>query len=231
MALNHKNYLLNFTLSLLLLSVICLPSSYAADKKDKASRRAAQMMQQMKQQLEQEKVAMQAQFDVQKKELEAKLTESDEQAKQLNMSLTAAKNKVAALQSNLKKMTEEKLATEDKLAKTQSTLDSTQKNLSELTQKYQQAEADLKVNDAQRKTLVTNVSDTSKALAACTTKNTKLYDLGSELVKVYDNPSTYQAALRKESFFQLKRVELENIMQSYQDQLNDERVSVKRAAN
>jgi hypothetical protein len=28
--------------------------------------------------------------------------------------------------------------------------------------------------------------------------------------------------MRKESFFQLKRVEMENILQGYQDQLNEE---------
>lgn len=210
--------------------IVCSSNTYAAEK-DKSSRRAALMIQKIKQDMEAEKATMQKGFDDQKKELEAKLTESDEQVKKLNVSLTTAKNKVTVLQSDLKKTNDEKLATEDKLAKTQTTLESTQKNLSDLTQKYQQAQADLKVNDAQRKTLVTNVADTSKALAVCTAKNTKLYNLGTDLVKVYENPSSYQAAMRKESFFQLKRVELENTMQNYQDQLNDERVGVKQVVN
>ncbi|MBC7786739.1 MAG: hypothetical protein H7Z18_04630 [Methylophilaceae bacterium] len=224
----YKN--LHLIIAALAITFVFSNNSFAAEK-DKSSRRAALIIQKIKQDMEAEKATMQKEFDAQKKELEAKLTESDEQAKKLNASLTTAKNKVAILQSDLKKTTDEKLATEDKLAKTQTILESTQKNLSELTQKYQQAQADLKVNDAQRKTLVANVSDTSKALAICTTKNAKLYDIGTELVKVYENPSTYQAAMRKESFFQLKRVELENAMQSYQDQLNDERVSVKQVVN
>ncbi len=210
--------------------IVCSSNTYAAEK-DKSSRRAALMIQKIKQDMEAEKATLQKGFDSQKKELEAKLIESDMQVKTLNTSLTAAKNKVGSLQGDLKKMTAEKLATEDKLAKTQTNLEFTQKNLTELTQKYQQAQADLKVNDAQRKTLVTNVADTSKALAVCTAKNTKLYNLGTDLVKVYENPSSYQAAMRKESFFQLKRVELENTMQNYQDQLNEERVGVRQVVN
>jgi hypothetical protein len=36
--------------------------------------------------------------------------------------------------------------------------------------------------------------------------------------------------MRKEQFFQLKRVELENILQDRQDQLNEELVVKKKAA-
>jgi hypothetical protein len=37
--------------------------------------------------------------------------------------------------------------------------------------------------------------------------------------------------MRKEKFFQLKRVELENIMQNQQDKLDEQRFSAGKSAN
>jgi len=42
-------------------------------------------------------------------------------------------------------------------------------------------------------------------------------------VQIYDDPSRYEAIMRKEKFFQLKRVELENILQNQQDKLDEAR--------
>jgi chromosome segregation ATPase len=111
---------------------------------------------------------------------------------------------------------------------TQNQLETTQKNLDDLKIQYQQAQVDLKFNDNQRKTLATNLALTTKSLNACEAKNTKLHQFGTELIQIYDKPSSYEAAMRKEQFFQLKRVELENILQNRQDQLNDELVVKKK---
>ena len=212
--------------STLILGLLGLPDSQAAEKKDKAARRAAQMMQQMKQQMEQEKAAMQTQFDTQKKDLEEKLKKNEEENQKLQASLEKEKRRTRSLEANLKTVKAEKEAVEAKLVQTQNTLETTQKNLTDMTGKYQQAVADLKVNDAQRKTQLNNLAQTSKSLQNCEAKNDELYQFGLELIKVYDKPSTYEAILRTEQFTQIKRVELENILQDYRDKIDSQHVTM-----
>ena len=217
---------LYLSIASLALIFVC-SSSYAAEK-DKSSRRAALMMQKMKQDMEAEKAAMQTQFDAQKKELEDKLKSDDEELAKVNAMLATAERKNKTLDAEVKKVTMGKDAIETKQVQTLSLLDSTQKSLDDLKARHQQAQADLKFNDTQRKTLTANLAQTSKSLDVCEAKNARLHQFGTELIQLYDKPSLYEAAMRKEQFFQLKRVELENILQDRQDQLNEELVVKKK---
>ena len=192
-----------------------------AAEKDKAARRAALMMQKMKQDMEAEKAAMQAQFDAQKKELEDKLVAKEEEVVVLDKKLQSAERKNKALETEIKKVKLDKESVDAKLVQTQTTLDETKNTL-------QQAQTDLKINDNQRKTLTANLAQTSKSLNECGEKNTKLHQFGTELIQIYDNPDSYEATMRKEKFFQLKRVELENILQSKQDSLDEARFVNKK---
>ena len=217
--------LLAFTIGLL------QPNSvFAAEKKDKSARRAALMMQKMKQDMETEKAAMQVQFDTQKKELEDKLKTKDEEFIKLDKQLATAERKNKSLEAEIKKVSTEKTALETKLQQTQAQLETTQKNLADLKIQHNQDLADLKFNDNQRKTLSANLAQTTKAVNDCEVKNTKLHQFGTELIQIYDKPSSYDAAMRKEQFFQLKRVELENILQDRQDKLDDARFVNKKSA-
>lgn len=206
----------------LVITIAFSSTSFAAEK-DKAARRAALMMQKMKQDMEAEKAAMQTQFDTQKKELEAKLKSKDDELVIVNKKLATAERKNKALESEIKKVTLEKEAVDAKLLQTQT-------NLDELKTQYQQAQSDIKFNDNQRKTLSTNLVQTTKSVNECEAKNAKLHQFGTELIQVYDNPSSYEAVMRKEKFLQLKRVELENILQSKQDNLDDARFVNKKTA-
>lgn len=204
--------------------------AHAAEKKDKSAKRAALMMQKMKQDMEAEKTALQAQFDTQKKELEDKLKIKDEELVNHDKKLTTAKNVNKNLESEIKKVNAEKAAVETKQQQTQAQLETTQKNLMELKVQHQQAQTDLKFNDNQRKTLSTNLAQTTKSVNECEEKNIKLHRFSTELIQIYDKPSSYDAVMRKEQFFQLKRIELENILQGYQDKLDDARFAHKKLA-
>jgi chromosome segregation ATPase len=181
------------------------------------------MMQKMKQDMEAEKAAMQTQFDAQKKELEDKLKIKEDELTYAKKKLAKSERKNKILEADLKKLKLDKDAVDEKLLQTQARLEITQKNLDDLKVQYQQAQADLKFNDSQRKTLTNNISKANKSVDECQVKNTKLHQFSTELINIYQNPSTYEATMRKEQFFQLKRVELENILQGYQDKVDDER--------
>jgi chromosome segregation ATPase len=204
--------------------------AYAAEKKDKAARRAQIMMQKMKQDMEAEKATMQAQFDTEKKGFEDKLKTKDEELLAANGRLSSAEKKNKILDSEVKKLSTEKASLETKQQQSQAELDTTKISLADLKQQYQQAQTDLKFNDNQRKTLASNLSDTTKAVNTCEERNTKLHQFGTDLIKLYDDPGSYEAAMRKEKFFQLKRVELENILQSKQDALDEAKFSNRKSA-
>jgi chromosome segregation ATPase len=193
--------------------------SFAAEKKDKAARKTALMMQKMKQDME----AMQAQFATEKKALEDQLKVETEAKVLVESKLNSAESKARSLGVQLSKTQEEKAALDTQLTQTKTDLLSTQTNLADLKTQHQKALADLNFNDGQRKTLSTNLADTTKSLNTCEEKNGKLYAYGKELVQLYDDPSRYEAVMRKEKFFQLKRVELENILQNQQDKLDEAR--------
>lgn len=208
---------------LTMLFVINLPAN-AADKKDKAARRAALMMQKMKQDMEAEKAAMQAKFDADKKLLEDQLKMQEALNTDMDKQLKSSRYKVKQLKSEVETLTAKNNALEKQLAETKQNLLTTQKSLSDTQGELKQAQSDLKFNDNQRKTLASNLSSTTKALNSCTDKNGQLYAFGKELIQIYDDPSLYERVMRKESFFQLKRVELENILQNKLDKLDEARV-------
>ena len=210
---------------------IVSPVADAAEKKDKAARRQALMMQKMKQDMEAEKVSMQAQFDAQKKTLEEQLLAKNKELEIANNALASSQRKAQNLNAELSKTQTEKLAVTSKLSDTQTNLDATKNTLTDLQGVHAQALADLKFNDNQRKTISSNLADTTKQLNTCAANNAKLYQFGSELIQIYDNPSRYDAVMRKEQFFQLKRVELENILQNQQDKLDEQRFSARKTAN
>ena len=207
------------------------PVADAAEKKDKAARRQALMMQKMKQDMEAEKAALQTQFDAQKKTLEDQVKAKDTELELINKELASTQQKAKNLGAELSKTMAEKTKVETKLTATQANLDATKNSLTDLQGLHTQALADLKFNDNQRKTLSTNLADTNKQLNICAANNTKLHQFGTELIHIYDKPSQYEAVMRKEQFFQLKRVELENILQNQQDKLDAERFSARKTVN
>ena len=210
---------------------IVSPVADAAEKKDKAARRQALMMQKMKQDMEAEKASMQAQFDAQKKTLEEQLLAKNTELELANNALASTQRKAQNLNAELSKTQTEKSAVASKLSDTQTNLEATKNTLTDLQGVHAQALADLKFNDNQRKTISSNLADTTKQLNTCAANNAKLHQFGSELIQIYDNPSQYDAVMRKEKFFQLKRVELENILQNQQDKLDEQRFSARKTVN
>jgi chromosome segregation ATPase len=211
-------------LGLLLTNCLLANPALAADKKDKAARRAQQMVQQ----IQQEKAQLQSQLDQAmqaKAVLDADMAKAQEENASLKNKLGAANRKIDGLEISLKEMTAERLAFEAKLLKTQTELEATKTALNELDVKYQANLYDLKVNEQQRTNLTATTIQKTKVIDACLAKNAKLYDYGLELVKLYENPSLYKQVVLTEKFSQLKRVELENILQNYNDKIDLEKAT------
>lgn len=211
--------------TILLATCIALQPALAADKKDKAAREVQRRMALMKQQMEAEKAELQAGFDKQKAELEARLQVSEKSVNVARGSLAASKRRNAELEGQLESLRIEKLALELAKLKTDTSLTETREQLEVTRKTLAEAQRDLKTNESQRKEISKSLVQRDTSLAACTVKNEKLHAFGLELVKIYEKPSLYEAILRTEPFAQIKRVELENILQGYRDKLDDQRVT------
>ena len=219
MKLNSLNT--SLLVSIVLVTSLLASPALAAEKKDKAARRAQQMVQQ----IQQEKAQLQAQLDQElqaKAAMEADLAKAQAENVAIKSKLSAANVKIDGLEVSLKEMTGERLAFEAKLMKTQVELQSTKTALNDLEVKYQASVYDLKVNEQQRANLTATSIQKTKLIDACVAKNNKLYDYGLELVKLYENPTDYKKVVLTEPFLQLKRVQLENILQDYNDKIDEQ---------
>lgn len=216
--------ILSFLLSLGLIGLFSQPT-IAAEKQDKAAKRAAILMQKMKQEMEAEKTALQSQFEQEKKGLSQALDQAQSAQRSHSAKLQGQLKRNQQLEVDNQKLQNDKTALTTQLAQLQT-------QLAEKTQQLEAAEQQLKVahasqesSEQQRKQLLSKVSDSHQKLTSCEEKNSRLYAYGHELVNLYDNASIYQKVLRSEPFFQLKRVELENILQEKHSQLLDNKVT------
>lgn len=196
----------------------------AAEKQDKSAKRAAILMQKMKQDLEAEKSAMQTQFEQEKKGLSQALDQAQSEQRSHSAKLQGQVKRNHQLQTDNEKLGQEKDALTAEMKQLQAQLAEQAQHLEATEQQLKMAKADLDTNDRQRKSLLAKVSASHQQLVSCEEKNSRLYNYGHELISLYDDASVYQKIMRSEPFFQLKRVELENLLQDKQAQLLENKV-------
>lgn len=204
--------------SICLLSAFLIGLSFAnlveaADKKDKGSKRNAQIIQKMRQQ----QAALQSELEAEK----AALAEKDLALQVASKNAIAAGGSLKKVKLSLEQTNSDLEKTKEKLLTTEAELLLTKNELAESKLSYQKAVADLAFNDQQRKTQVENIAQTTKRLNDCSEKKQLLYTQGKLLIEIYEKPSLYESVMRNENFFQLKRVELENILQDKLDLIDD----------
>lgn len=205
---------------ILLLSVTSGNLAHAADKKDKDARRNAQMIQQMRQQ--------QAQLEAEKQAKDAEIAEKEKALQEANQSAAAAGGNLNKAKSQLSKTSGDLQKAKLALVEKDEELLKMKEEFDALKLQYEQSLADLSFNDQQRKSQVETVAQATKQLNACTEKNQQLYTHAKSLIEIYEKPSLYQQVMRSENFFQLKRVELENILQNKLDQVDDAKVNANQ---
>ena len=98
-------------------------------------------------------------------------------------------------------------------------LDQTHAKLLEVIEKYNV----LNKAKTELNTLHANLENTQKQtdtnLQSCEAKNLKLFEAGKEVLNTYDNKSLMDSVLKAEPLLQFKSVEMESIVQEYEDKL------------
>lgn len=88
---------------------------------------------------------------------------------------------------------------------------------------YNQAAEAARTRDADAKNLTSAVGRLRPQLQSCEAKNAELYKIGEEVLDLYNNADIFDLASR-EPVTKLKRVELENAMQGYEDKMRDNQI-------
>lgn len=179
---------------------------FAADKKPSREQMQLRRMQQMQRKLQQENTQLaqdKAALDGQLKETREKLDETDRKAQ-------SAAGRAAALGKELEGVKTEKEALSGKLTETE-------KKLTETSEALLKSEASGKQLDA-------NLKQKTEALTACAANNTKLHGYGVELLDKYQKKGCGAVLLQADPFTQLKRVEIENLMEDYREKLDEQKL-------
>jgi hypothetical protein len=111
------------------------------------------------------------------------------------------------------------------LASLQRTSDAQKESLAKWEAAYKDAAATAQARDADAKRLEAALVALREQNRLAEEKNAKLYQLGREVLDLYDNKSVLDVAVAGEPVTKLKRVEYENVIQDYEDKLRDSQVT------
>ena len=150
--------------------------------------------------------------------LQAKSAEAERARAELTAKLDADEKELAGL----RKQTES-----DKSALEQSTaaLQSQRASNAKLQGSYQEASEAARTRDADAKRLDTTLGQTRERVKACEAKNVELYKLAEDVLDLYQKRGLFDAVASSEPLTKLKRVEIENAMQDYEDKFRANKIA------
>lgn len=201
------------------LLLLCLHFSAGAQQAPSREQEQIRRLRQQVQQLQQEQanaVEQSRKAAAEKQQVEQK---AREERAVLEQKLKSSQSKVSSQVAELEKKLQ---AAQAELTALQSRLSETQRQSST---ELAQARERLALRDKAYTQLETTNKQQASQLQAVTRNNNALYNLGLELLERYQKKGVAEAAADSEPFLQLKRVQLENLVQDYEDKLEKERVS------
>jgi chromosome segregation ATPase len=175
----------------------------------------AQLVQQL-QQLASERTTLQAEQARMKKEIEDLRKERDS----LKASQAAAgKRNSSASEAAVTRVTRERDALEAELTKTRA-------NTQELIAKFRETAQALREVETDRATAKQALAARMTDLDSCVKSNDALYKLNDEVLTHFGDQGFWSRVGQVEPFTRLKRVELENIVESYRYRAEDQKLSL-----
>lgn len=209
-----------FMTTLAMLCGLAIPMAIGADKKASREREALQRMRQQVQQLSQEKAALEAKLAGFEQEKAALAQEKEKLASRIRDAEARASGegrKRTQLEGTLDAASKEKQS----LLEQKNDLE---KRLAEMTARQAETARELATTKTQKQQADTTAEARGRQIANCEDKNMKLYQHGRDLIEQCQDRSKTDAMLRLEPFTALKRVEIENLLESYRDKLDAQKL-------
>jgi len=199
-------------------ATVAAPAWAASESREKQMlRRMQQQVQQLDQaraQAEQDKAAALADKDAAERELE-KVRSSEASSKRQLARERAARSRIEA---ELKALQAETEALKARLADTEKQLADSVALQRVTAQTLAQVESAKKKTEGQ-------LSGKAHDLQVCQTHNGQLYAIGREMMQKYRDKSCQDALVQAEPFSGLKKVEVENLLETWRDRLDREKLN------
>jgi len=195
---------------------------------DKNERDAQRKLRLMMQSMQQEKVVLEGERNSLSEQVKS-LNKQVDDLKKSSESVSKKKGaRVGELEKELLSVKEENLSLSSKLQTTQSSLEDLMVKSRESLQSLQKdLQTSVDQGDACKSKLqesASNVSRQSQSIEMCEKKNTALYELNVEILDRYKKKGVWSALFQAEPFTQIKKVEMENIIQEYKEKLDSQKV-------
>jgi membrane-bound lytic murein transglycosylase len=165
----------------------------------------------------------------------AELQAAQDSQAQLQASLAQEKQKSATLQKQLDDLTAQAAATSKSaqaetaqlrsdLAAAQAQVTTLQASLKQWQDAYQKAAGIARAEDAEGKVVTARANQAERRVGICTAANTKLIGVANDILHLYRTQSFRSLLLLSyEPLLGLKKVELENTIQDYEDKILDQK--------
>jgi hypothetical protein len=161
--------------------------------------------------------------------LQAKQTESDKQIQALRAQVEALVEQAEQTSKSPVKTSDDKAsraeyeevvgAYKQRLAAQEEALAKVNEMLGKWKTAYDEAANLARAKEAERVKLTTESQAFAQRATACEAKNVELFKVGSEILTRYANVDFSDVMAAREPFLGFKRVELQNLIQDYQDKL------------
>lgn len=136
----------------------------------------------------------------------------------------------SALGAQAVKLKEQIAASDASIREAENASAKVKKELQDVKQKQVQSvaqikdmERDLKKMTAEKNSIQAELKKTEQNLTRCETNNKKLTGIADDLLKAYRNKGVGTALLEKEPLTQVKKVEMEQLLQTYRDDIEQQK--------
>ncbi|MEN9897882.1 MAG: hypothetical protein RLZZ66_1531 [Pseudomonadota bacterium] len=156
-------------------------------------------------------------------ERDAIKTEKDK----LSADIEQLKKEVATKTSDEQRVNNELTAQKSSNAAVSNTLQQTHAKLVDIIEKYNALNKSKNDLNVLYVNLENSQKQTEAQLQSCEDKNIKLFEAGKEILNTYENKSVMDSLLKSDPIFQFKSVEMEGIVQEYEDKLGKQKLQPK----
>lgn len=209
-----------FVLSILIVVIVTMTAAPAWAAKESREKQMLRRLQQQMQQIEQAR----AQAEQEKATALSEKETAERELEKIRSDTVTAKQQLSSERSTRSRMERElqALKTENRALKTQ--LVDTEKKFAESTAQQRTTAQTLAQAESAKKQTVAQLAGKERDLDICQSHNGKLYMIGREMMQKYRDKSCADALAQAEPFTGLKKVEVENLLETWRDRLDKEKL-------
>jgi chromosome segregation ATPase len=184
-------------------------------------RRLRQQVQQLQQDQSAQTQAVQR-ANADKADVKAKLDAAEAESRRLRGAAASQTKSAAVAQQELQALREQHAALQTSADELKAALQASSGSLAKLRSEHTELQSTLTLRDAALAELGARHLTQAQGLQSCIANNQALVGLGRELLQRYADKGMAEVLAQNEPFLQFKRVALENLLQGYQDKLDQQ---------